>query len=47
MLETAKETGNIQGKLITDRIKGFDAIPEALELMRRRPAGTVKIMVEI
>ena len=47
MLETAKETGSIQGKLITDRMKGFDAIPEALELMRRRPAGTVKIMVEI
>ena len=33
--------------LVTHHMSGFDSIPEALELMRRRPAGLVKIMVEV
>ena len=47
MLDEAARCDSMQGTLVTDKLKGFDAIPEALELMHKRPAGTVKIMVEI
>ena len=47
MLAEALSCGSVQGRLVTHRLKGFDSIPEALELMRRRPAGLIKIMVEI
>ncbi len=33
--------------LITHHMQGFNRIPEALELMHRRPGGLVKIMVEV
>lgn len=35
------------GKLVTHRLQGLDAIPDALELMRRKPADLVKVMVEV
>ena len=47
MLDEAARCDSMQGELITTKLKGFDAIPEALRLMHDRPAGTVKIMVEI
>lgn len=47
MLDEAARCDSMQGELVTDRLQGFDAIPEALKLMHERPAGTVKIMVEI
>lgn len=33
------------GKLVTHHLHGLDAVPEALELMRRKPADLVKVMV--
>lgn len=35
------------GKLVTHRLQGLDAIPDALELMRRKPTDLVKVMVEV
>lgn len=33
--------------LVTHRLKGFENIPAALEMMREKPAGLIKVMVEI
>lgn len=35
------------GKLVTHRLQGLDAVPDALELMRRKPADLVKVMVAV
>ena len=47
MLALAKESGNIQERLVTHTLKGFDEIPHALQRMKERPMGMIKIMVEI
>ena len=47
MLAEALKCGGLQGRLVTHRLKGFDAVPEGLELMRKRPAGLIKVMVEV
>ena len=47
MLDEAARCDSMQGALVTTKLKGFEAIPKALELMHERPAGTVKIMVEM
>ena len=47
MLDEAYRCESMQGDLVTTKLNGFEAIPEALRLMHERPAGTVKIMVEI
>ena len=33
------------GKLVTHHLHGLDSVPEALELMRQKPADLVKVMV--
>ena len=33
--------------LVTHHMQGFDRIPEALKLMHQRPAGLIKIMLEV
>lgn len=47
MLDEAYRCESVQGRLVTHRLKGFEAIPEALSAMHERPAGLVKLMVEI
>lgn len=47
MLDEAARCESMQGALVTDRLHGFESIPEALKKMRERPSGTVKIMVEV
>ena len=47
MLDEAARCESMQGALVTDRLHGFESIPEALKKMRDRPSGTVKIMVEV
>ncbi len=47
MLDEAARCDSMQGALVTTKLSGFENIPRALELMNERPAGTVKIMVEI
>ena len=47
MLDEAARCDSMQGALVTTKLKGFETIPKALELMHERPAGTVKIMVEM
>ena len=47
MLDEAVRCESMQGALVTDRLHGFESIPEALKKMRDRPSGTVKIMVEV
>lgn len=34
------------GMLVTHHLKGFDSIPEGLKLMKERPAGLIKVMIE-
>ena len=41
------EGGTDPAPLVTHRLKGFEMIPEALEMMREKPAGLIKIMVQI
>ncbi len=47
MLDEAARCDSMQGALVTTKLSGFENIPRALKLMHERPAGTVKIMVEI
>ncbi len=47
MLDEAARCESMQGALVTDRLCGFESIPEALRRMHDRPSGTVKIMVTI
>ena len=47
MLLRAKNGRPDPAPLVTHRLEGFDSIPEALELMRRRPEGLIKIMIEV
>ncbi len=47
MLQEALRCEGAQGRLVTHRLRGFASIPEALKMMHERPAGLVKIMVEI
>lgn len=47
MLEEARRCDSLQGRLVTHVMHGFDSIPAALAMMHERPAGMVKIMVEL
>lgn len=47
MLDEASKCGGLQGRLVTHRLSGFDAIPESLRMMHERPSGLIKIMVEL
>lgn len=47
MLDEALSCDGLQGGLVTHRMHGFDAVPEALKLMYERPAGLIKIMVDL
>ena len=40
------EAGLGVGALVTHHLKGFDSIPEGLKLMKERPAGLIKVMIE-
>lgn len=40
------EAGRGVGALVTHHLKGFDSIPEGLKLMKERPAGLIKVMIE-
>ncbi len=44
--QMSDEAGAGAGALVTHHLKGFDAIPEGLELMKKRPAGLIKVMIE-
>ena len=37
---------NCEGPLKWNGGKGFDSIPEGLKLMKERPAGLIKVMIE-
>lgn len=47
MLQYAAKGDAAPERLVTHHLKGFDKIPEALELMREKPGDLIKVMLEI
>ena len=47
MLDFILEDAVDPAPLVTHQLTGFESIPKALEMMRDRPAGMIKIMVDV
>ena len=47
MLSYAAARKEDPGKLVTHHLQGFSSIPDALRMMKEKPDGLIKIMVEI